>query len=289
MALDTDPITDPRTETVTFPSGDHRLSGTLFHPETAPGRVVILNGATGVPARFYRHFAAWAAAHLRALVLTYDYRDFGASAHGPARQSKATMADWGVRDAQAARDFVAARSPDLPVWIIGHSLGALCVSFQRDLHRIERMIAVGSGPIHTRDHPWPYRGVVLGFWHGPMALATAALGYMPGRALGFSPDLPRGVFWQWRRWCTSRTFFARDIGNTLPEPDWTGMKAPLKLVAMEDDHMVPPPVVARLADFYRGAEVSQVTLRPSDYGARTLGHINIFAPEARTAWADLLA
>lgn len=157
MSLDGAPISNADATPVRFPSGAQSLSGQLFHPGTTPERIVILNAATGVPARFYHPFAAWAASHLGALVLTYDYRDFGASAAGPVKGAQATMVDWGVHDAQAARDFAARRFPDLPVWIIGHSLGALCVSFQKDLDRIERMIAVGCSrnptpPRSTREH-----------------------------------------------------------------------------------------------------------------------------------------
>lgn len=74
------------------------LAGTLFEPAGAPKRAVLINGATGTPQSFYADFAAWLANDQTALVLTYDYRDSGASKTGHPRAAKATMSDWGVAD-----------------------------------------------------------------------------------------------------------------------------------------------------------------------------------------------
>ena len=289
MTLDLITPGQPITRDVAFASGEHTLSGTLYHPQDTPDRIVIINPATGVSAKFYRAFANWVAIAQNAVVLTYDYRDFGASAKRPVRQSRATMNDWGVHDQQAARDYAAAEFPDLPVWIVGHSLGALCLAFQRNLDRIERVIAVGSGPVHVSDHPWPYRALALAFWYGPATLAALASGFLPGRRLRLGPDLPAGVYWQWRRWCTRRDFFASDIGTALPFPDWAGLKADMKVVAIADDDLLPPPAVWRLMRFYPEARKTQLTLRPSDYGLGQLGHIRVFAPESQPVWSALFA
>ena len=44
-------------EDISFASADHLLKGKLFRPSGEPDAIVIMNGATGVPARFYRAFA----------------------------------------------------------------------------------------------------------------------------------------------------------------------------------------------------------------------------------------
>jgi len=243
-------------EDVSFDSGDHRLQGKLFRPSAEPKAIVILNGATGVPARFYRAFAMWLATEKNLACLTYDYRDFGASAQRSLRQSTATMADWGVHDQQAARDFAVSQVPKAPIWIIGHSLGALCLPFQKELDQISRVIAAG---------------------------------YMPGKKLGLGADLPAGVYWQWRRWCTRTDFFVREIGSQLPQPDWTGMKADMKFVAMADDVMMPPRSVWKLMEFYPAARKEQVVLRPKEFGLAKLGHIEAFAEKNSAVWDAILA
>ena len=289
MSLDFIHGANPVTEDVSFLSGGQRLIGKLYVPELAPKRLVVLNPATGVPARFYDSFASWLSIARDAVVMTYDYRDFGASAVRHPRYSKATMVDWGVHDQQAARDFATAKYPDLPLWVIGHSLGALCLPFQKDLDRIERVITVGTGPVHTSDHPWPYQALARAFWFGPAPIATLLAGFLPGKSLHVGPDLPAGVYWQWRRWCTRRDFFARDIGTRLPYPDWAGLDAELKVVAVADDDLVPPDAVWRLMQFYPVARKTQLTLRPADFSLPTLGHIRVFAPESRAAWEAMMA
>ena len=276
-------------EPVSFRSGEYKLNGELFHPTQSPQAIVVINPATGVKASFYAEFAAWLCDHHSFAVLVYDYRDFGASALGHVKTSKATMSDWGVHDAQAARDFAAARFPNSPIWVIGHSLGGLCLPFQTGLDRIARVITVCSGPVHTTDHPWPYQAKARLFWHGPAPILACLAGYLPGKRLGVGPDLPIGVYKQWRKWCTSRSFFCDDFGTRLPYPDWRGIKAPTKFVAVSDDALVPASAVWRLMQCYPDAPKSQSVLRPSDFGLTDIGHISVFSARSKAAWDALIA
>ena len=140
-----------------FYSGGQKLQGRCFGTYTRPRAVAVLHGATGVPQRYYARFARWLAEARNIACLTYDYRDFGSSARGHVKRSSATLADWGVHDQQAARDFVANAFPGTPLWVIGHSLGVFCLPFQHNLDLIDRVITVARGLVHVRDHPWPYQ------------------------------------------------------------------------------------------------------------------------------------
>lgn len=207
---------------VTLP-GPVPLSGTLYRADR-PRAFSVMNNATGVPQRFYRHFATWLAQEQQVTCLTYDYRDFGASAQGPMRHARATMADWGISDAQTARDWATEQAGDLPLWVIGHSLGALMLGYQQGLDRIDRVIGVCSGPVHHTDHPWPYRAQVLALWHliGPAAVRLS--GYVPHQISGLGEDLPGPLFRQWRQWCTTHGFDKTD--TTLPSPDASALTCP---------------------------------------------------------------
>ncbi len=272
-----------------FYSGGYKLRGRFYGTMMRPHAVAVLNGATGVPQRYYEAFARWLAEVRNIACFTFDYRDFGASARGPMKASNATMVDWGVHDQQAARDHVRALVAEVPLWVIGHSLGGMMLPFQKDLDQIDRVIAVASGPAHVTWHPYPYRLYAAAYWYAVGPPATLLAGYMPGKRLGFGNDIPAGVFWQWRRWCTSRGFFARDMGDALPMPDWTGVQAPVKVVAIKDDVLIPPENVWRLMSFYRGADKTQLSVDPADYALPEIGHIAPFAPSSRAIWADLIA
>ncbi len=273
----------------TIRSGAELLAGRLFRPNGPPRVAVVLNGATGVPQRYYADFARWLARHHQMACLTFDYSDFGTSATGHVRESTATMTRWGLHDQQAARDHLSSLFPQTPLWVIGHSLGAMMIPMQRGLDRIDRIISVASGPVHVSDHPWPYRAVAYAFWYGPLTLATRILGYTPGKPVGFGADLPSGVYWQWRRWCTSRNFYASETGIELPWPDRHHPTCDLRVVAVADDQMVPPAAVWRLMRLYPETKQSQKTLKPADYGLREIGHIGAFHRRAQACWADIIA
>ena len=245
----------PHTQEVSIEAQGAVLTGKFYQPQGAPRAHLVIHGATGVPQRYYDAFANWAAER-GVGVLTYDYRDFGASQRQSPRHSNATMADWGIRDQAAAERRLSELAPDGPLWALGHSLGGLTVAFRRFNSRFERFITIGAGHAHYSDHPWSYRPLALAFWFGPGPLATALAGYLPGRLLGLGPDLPKGVYWQWRRWCTRRDFFRSDIGLTLPEPDFGADGPEIRMLTMSDDLLVPPAAVRRYADRFASGRVT---------------------------------
>ncbi len=276
-------------EDVTFrAAGGARLVGRLYRPGAPPRAAIVLHGATGVPQRFYAAFAAWLAAEGHAC-LTYDYRDFGASASGPVRRARATMVDWGLRDQPAAQAKLEALVPGVPVWVIGHSLGGLMMPFHEGAGRVARLVTVASGPVHVHDHPLHAQPFVRAFWSPPVRALTAMLGHLPGRLLRIGPDLPAGVYADWRRWCTSRGFYLGDVGRSLPMPDWNAFAGDMKVVAVADDAMVPPAAVWRLMQHYPEAVKRQLTLRPADFGMARIGHVGVLGSGARALWPAILA
>lgn len=263
------------------------LAGHFFPAMGQPRAHLVLHGATGVPQRYYSAFAKWAASN-RIGVLTYDYRDFGASLRQPMKLSKATMATWGLVDQAAAEAALLKIAPEGPLWVLGHSLGGLTFSFRSHDPRVERVITVGSGFGHYSDHPWSYRPMVLAFWFGLGPVATRIAGYLPGRRLLLGADLPAGVYWQWRRWCTSRDFYLEDIGRSLPLPDYSAPAFDTHILTMEDDVVVPPHCVWRYADCFPAGTVRRTMLRPSDFGMKSLGHISVLSERSSAAWPSIL-
>ncbi|WP_299620707.1 alpha/beta fold hydrolase [uncultured Tateyamaria sp.] len=286
--FDTAPIRrDVHERSVAFKTADGaELVGRLYRPAGRAFAAVVLNSATGVPQGFYAHFARWLAAERGMACLTYDYRGLGRSTFGPLRRHKADMIDWGTSDQVAARRAMRREVPDTQLWVIGHSLGAMLLPNQPEMEDVARVIGIASGMVHHSDHPWPYRAKALAFWFGIGPLATAICGYLPGKRLGFGEDLPAGVFWQWRKWCTSRAFYADDLGTRLPAPDWTA-PAPVRLIAFADDDLVPSGCVARLADVY-GPATRFDLLAPADFGLTAVGHLSAFSRRNRAIWPALL-
>ncbi len=271
---------------VTFQAGANALSGTLFLPTGAPRAAVVLNPATGVPQGYYRHFARWMASDQGLAVLTYDYAGMGESATGPVRDCDATMQSWALIDQPAAREALRSLVPEAPIWVIGHSLGGMMLPMQENTADIKRVIAVASGYVHHSDHPWPYQGLARLFWFGHAPVLTKLLGYMPGKRLGLGEDLPAGVYWQWRKWCTSKTFFWSEVGETLPEHNWTG--APVRLVTFSDDNTIPSRCSWRLERSYGAENCTRTELNPTDFGLSYVGHISAFSQKNAAIWPAIL-
>ncbi len=279
----------PGVDAVSFESGSKILTGRLHRPAGLPRAIAVLNGAVGVPQRFYQAFASWLAAEQGIACLTYDYNDFGASSGDrPMARSRATLTDWGLLDQPAAMAKARATVPDVPVWIIGHSFGGAMLAFNGQAAGAARVITLGAGLVHLSDHPWPYRAVAAAFWYGHAPVLTRAFGYLPGRLTGFGADLPAGVYWQWRRWCTQRAFSMVDVGRHLPMPDAGALRAPMKVIAVADDALVPPQAVWRLMAMAPEAIKTQRVLRPADFGLANIGHLGALARQNSMVWPAIM-
>jgi predicted alpha/beta hydrolase len=277
----------PGANAISIRSAGAVLQGTLFLPDAPPQAAIVLHGAVGVPAGYYRAFATWLTTQGYAC-LTYDYRDFGASQTTPLRQSKADLQTWGLSDQPAALATLRRLLPDLPVWVIGHSLGGTMLGFH-PMEGVARVVTVASGLVTLGDHPWPYRALAAWFWYGLPRIATAALRYLPGQVLRMGPDLPAGVYRQWRRWCLRPGFWLGDVGQTLPAPEPAHITCSMKIVAVADDAVVPPTAVWRLMALYPHAIKRQLVLRPADHGLARIGHIAAFSRANQAVWPAIIA
>lgn len=281
-------MSDIKIEPVEFRADDGvALKGTIYRPN-ASDRVVVLSGGTGIPEGFYRRFATWIATEKNMACLTYSYRDMKDPTPRKLRASKATMADWGILDGQAARDAARAAFPDLEQWVIGHSLGAMCLSKQPRLDGITRVITICSGLVDQGRHPFPFRLLVYLFWHVVGPASTWMMGYLPGKTIGLGSTVPATAFWQWRRWCTAGP--AGVLADTsLPPSDWARSGAPVRIVATTDDLICPLVCAQNLQNAFEGAQVDHLTIDPSDKGAKALGHLGLFSRVGQPWWDEILA
>lgn len=265
-----------------------RLAGRLVLPKGRARAAVVLHGATGAPAGYYRGFADWLATERDLAVLTYDYRDFAASASGPVARSKATMIDWGLCDQAAALAALGAMVPGTPRWVIGHSLGGLWLGFHPAMAGVERVVTVGSGLPHISELSFAARMKARAFFHGPVPLLSRRLGYAPGRRLRYGTDLPLGVYEDWRRWCLNPGFHLSDIARRLPVPDPRRVTAEMRIVAMADDRLVPQSAIWRIMGLYPEAVKRQLVLRPEEYGLERIGHLGAFHRTNAVVWPALV-
>lgn len=260
------------------------LAGTLFRPQHPNGLSLQINGATGVPRRYYDSYAAFQAAS-GFTVLSFDYRGIGGSprSHGapPPR-----MLDWGMKDIPAAADALAQQAPNMVRTCVCHSFGGQVLGLMPQAAEIAAVITIGSQQGYWRNWPLSHQLYLPLWWYLLVPGLVALTGKLPGAVLG-SEDLPRDVARDWARWCTSREYLVDDAGRAL-RPYNDRIAAPIRMISFSDDNTFGPRRgVDALAGYYPRAQVERQHVTPSDWGLKEIGHFGFFKPAMpQERWAE---
>ena len=109
-----------------------------------PWAAVLLAPAMGVEAAYYRPFCAWLAEQ-GVCVLSFDYRGIGASRPpGSLRKVQADLDTWAA-DQDAVLLHLSAARPELPLLVLGNSLGAQLAGGLPSRSRIRGLLALSMG------------------------------------------------------------------------------------------------------------------------------------------------
>ena len=256
----------------------------LYAPSAGSTRgAVLIGGAMGVRQSFYRPFAQWLADQ-GYVVATFDYRGVGDSRGASLRGFDADLFDW-ARDTDAAIDVLMGRAGDVPLYVIGHSLGAQLPGLLRNRDRIAGLVSIAAGSGYWRDNAPGLKRYVLYFWHVLVPLATALCGYFPGARLRKVGDLPKGVVLQWRRWCLDPRYHVGAEGAAVRER-FEAARFPLVALSLTDDELMTERGTRVLVDCYANAPRRVERVAPADVAARRIGHFGFFRDAfAPTLWA----
>jgi predicted alpha/beta hydrolase len=270
-------------ETLSLQSTDGvALSARLYSPQGQPRGAVLIGGAMGVRQDYYGAFATWLAAQ-GYLTLSFDYRGSGDSrpAGRSLRGFDADLFDW-ARDTDTAIVALAERAGGLPLYLIGHSLGAQLPGLLHQRDRIAGLLCVAAGSGYWRDNAPRLRRMVLYFWHVLVPAATALFGYFPGRRIGKVGDLPRGVVMQWRKWCLNPRY---NVGAENADERFAQVRFPILALSMTDDELMTERGTRTLVGFYANAPRRIERIAPTDVHARRIGHFGFFREQFRaTLW-----
>jgi predicted alpha/beta hydrolase len=266
-----------------------RLAARLYQPAAAPRGAVLIGGAMGVRQDYYAPFAAWLAQQGYA-TLTFDYRGSGESlpSGGTLRGFEADLFAW-ARDTDTAIEALAEHAPGMPLYVIGHSLGAQLPGLLKQRDRIAGLLSVAAGSGYWRDNAPQLKRVVLYFWHVLVPVATALCGYFPGRRIGKVGDLPKGVVLQWRKWCMNPRYHVGAEGAPVRE-SFEAARFPVVALSITDDELMTERGTRVLIDCYANAPRRIERIAPADVQARRIGHFGFFRDQFRfTLWQRSVA
>jgi predicted alpha/beta hydrolase len=177
-------------------------------------------------------------------------------------------------------------APELPLLYLGHSLGGQLLGILPDAERVRAALTVtaGSGYYRMNDR-MPLR--VRIFWLVAIPALTPLFGYFPGKALRMVGDLPRGVAYQWRRWCLHPEYLFAE-GDRYREA-YRRVRIPIRGYSFEDDSLITKSAVDQLHAFYGAARVERRHVHPKDVGEPRIAHFGYFAERSRdTLWRESL-
>lgn len=259
------------------------LAVRFFAPDdgTPQRGAVLIGGAMGVRQDYYRPFAEWLARQ-GFVVASFDYRGMGESrpAGASLREVDVDLFDWAA-DTDTVIEALAERAGDLPLVLIGHSLGAQLPGLLRHRDRLAGLLSVAAGSGYWRDNAPQLRRYVLYFWHVLVPLGTALFGYFPGKRIGKVGDLPRGVVLQWRRWCMHPRYHVGAEGDAVRER-FEAARFPVVALSITDDELMTERGTRVLVDCYANAPRRIERIAPHEVQARRIGHFGFFREQFQT-------
>lgn len=245
---------------------------------------LVMAGATGVPQGFYRRFAEYASTQ-GFTTLTLDYRGIGLSKPKTLRGFRMDYLDWARQDVAAAVEAMA--SPDMPLFMVGHSYGGHALGLLPNHHRVTRFYTFATGAGWHGWMPPLERVKVQLMWNVIGPLLTRWKGYLAWSKLGMGEDLPLGVFQQWRSWCRFPRYFFEDPAMSHLAEQFAQVRTPIVAANALDDLWAPPKSRDAFMQAYGSAQVVLHDIDPKHSGP--IGHMGYFRNTAKPLWDQVFA
>jgi len=262
-----------RSDTLTACTRDGvEVRARLFAPAAAdpPRAAVLCLPAMGVTASYYQGFAeALAAQGLAAACL--DLRGNGDS---DVRIRRGTAFGYWqhVMDVDAACTALRDRYPDVPLLLLGHSLGgqlgALQLATAPGSAAGLALVAAGTPYWRSRRFPDPLR-VLAGTQTA--LLVSSVLGYFPGNFFGFGGTQSVGVIRDWAALCRHGRFDIRGADREL-EPLLAQVTVPVLSISLAEDWYSPRSSADHLVGKLARAPVERQHVRLPEHSSAKSSH-----------------
>ena len=260
----------------------YRLAATAFQPAADADNVVLINSATAVPRRFYRHFAA-ALAAAGYHTLSYDYRGIGGSRPQRLRGFDASMRQWALLDMAGIIDWIVAELRPRRLFLVGHSVGGQIAGLLDNAQSVDGMVTLSAQSGYWALQGAEQKAVAAFHAYLTLPLLSRLFGYMPWP--GVSEDLPKAAALEWASWCRNPKYVLGD--DTLPLDRFAKFSAPVLAYSISDDKWGTARSVDAMMHAYPDLERRHLT--PADAGLKAIGHLGYFRPESGALWSDAIA
>ncbi|HXC06633.1 MAG TPA: alpha/beta fold hydrolase [Bacteroidia bacterium] len=266
------------------------LSGILLKPEKVHA-LVQFNGGTAVRKEYYLPFLEYLSEQ-GYLCCLWDYRGSGESAPASLRDCQYRFSDYGTKDMPAVKTWLRNHFPELPLYVVAHSVGGQQLGFMSDISDIRGLIGFSVSTGHYAFMPWKYRLQCYYFFYVFAPLSIAFTGYVANKRFGYMEDLPRNVVREWGQWCRypEYLFHEKFMGKSVPRGTFTNFTFPCHYFWASDDPIATSNSVAMYRKHISSTGPIQMQeTSPQAYKAKSIGHMGFFKRQFKsTIWKEAL-
>ncbi len=254
----------------------------VFIHEPVQGKVILIGPSALTTQTHYQELAVFLQSQGYP-VITFDYRGVGISAPISLKGFKARLHQWAIQDIDAVIRYARNQYPGQEIVYIGHGLGGEMIGLSPASQYISRLVLVNSSL--TCKKLWPFRNKLrISFLKSLVRTSSALFGYFPGRHVGISANLPKGVMHEWLDWCSN----ANGLFDQFPANNYRKLDIPLLAFSFSDDWRSPRRAVQELLHYFSGTQVTWHHFKPADLGLAKVGHLGPFDKKCRDGlWNSL--
>ena len=246
---------------------------------------VLIAPATGIVKYFYHSFAEWLSTQ-GFDVLSFDFRGIGESLHGPLKHSKASIIQWGQLDLPASLEHLLNKTNAEQAYIIGHSAGGQLLGIMPNHHKVAKVVAVSGSTGHVKGLSGRTKLLAPVMFKGIFPLARYTLGYGPTQVIGMGENLPKDVAQQWAIFCGKPGYVINAVGKFITENEnyHHQIKTPITALWATDDEIATETNVKDLLRLYPNTDTKMISLKPSSYDYKQIGHMLMFKKSHQKIW-----
>jgi len=241
-----------------------------FPAEGATAQVIIAPGM-GVPARFFTRLAEeFARQGLTAYIIEFR-------GHGESTMRASRKVDFGYKDHAddllTICDRARTAEPDIPLYIVGHSMGGhiglVAAAINHD--KFDGLVFAGSG-IPYKGYYGSLLGIGLILLAGIVSLLILVLGFFPGNIVGFAAREARSEMRDWRHLILRSKFKVRGMGEDIHQR-MARFRGRVLAFHFPDDGLVSMPVIKAALVLTPNASQEIIEVNADDLGMKS-DHFN---------------
>ena len=230
------------------------IAATLLSPTDKEVRAVIqFHSGTVIRKEFYLKFCSYLC-DCGYIVILFDYRGVGASRPVNLRGFKASISDWGQKDATSVLNWIRNKYPDTPIHLLAHSMGGQLMGLMPNWAEFDKITVLASSvgnwnrfsPAYKRKAKW---SSLLLF---PITLPL--FGYAPG-IFGLGQDWPKEVALEWSEISRRELLISEYMDGIHGHTEYHRIDKSIVAIFFEDDHMATPLTVNDFGLYLSSANV----------------------------------